>query len=108
MKKVSIILATISLVAGVVAFGVGQIGMSANAAYWWTETYTQMKLVKNIGLILILCGIVDAASLFISAKRSQKIVQDVKTQQFTTKNCTNCGLTVSKTVKICPKCKKEV
>lgn len=112
MKKAYAIIGTICSVIGFILFLSAQMIIWESTGYTWSKPYTQFEaqtlLVKWIGLLLLICGIIDLVMFTISKYYTNKNVQDVNMQQLTTTTCPNCGLPVNNSAKVCPKCKTEL
>ena len=112
MKKFYAIIGTISGIVGFIMTLSAQIAIWSNTRYTWTRPYTsfevQTLLVKWIGLMLLISGIVDITLIVVSKIYTAKNVQDVNVQEYATIVCKHCGLRVNKETSVCPKCKNQI
>jgi hypothetical protein len=112
MKKFKVIVGSIFSFVGFVCFVTAQSVISGNHRYSWRPPYTtyeaQILMAKWIGLILLLCGILDLAMVVFSHIYTQKTVQDPTSNQVTMLKCPSCGLSVKNTTEVCPRCNTKI
>ncbi len=112
MKKLYGILGAVSSIIGFVLTISSQIIIESNTRYTWTRPYTQFEAqtlsVKWIGIALLISGLIDIALIVISKMYTDKNIKDTNIQMFTDITCPHCGLRVSKTTNVCPKCKNNI
>lgn len=112
MKKFKLILGGISTFIGFVMFLYGQTTIATNSRYTWTKPFTEFEaqtlIVKNIGICLLVCGILDLLLVAFSAYYTSKTTKDSNDIGVIAKKCPSCGLSVHHLTKICPKCKTEI
>lgn len=115
MKKViGWVISLFELVVGLVLFVMAQSEISTNSWYTWRQPYTsyeaQVIMMKWIGIILLISGIIWIALLLFRVIYTNKHTQDITvlTQKGGSLQCVNCGLAVAANLSICPRCGKSV
>ena len=112
MKKLYGIIGTICSIIGLILTLAAQTVIWSNTRYTWSRPYTQFEAetlsVKWIGIVLLISGIIDILLIVISKIYADKNIKDATIQEFADIICPNCGLRVSKTTNVCPKCKNNV
>ncbi len=112
MKKLYGIMGAISSIIGFIFTISAQIVIESNTRYTWSRPYTQFEaqtlLVKWIGLAMLISGLIDIALIVISKVYTDKNIKDTNIQRFADITCPHCGLRVSKSTNVCPKCKKSI
>ncbi len=112
MKKFLTITGSISSIVGFVLFLTAQIIISSETRYTWRKPYTafeaQTLTLKWVGIILLICGILDIILIIVSKYYENKNSQDIDVTNNSSVQCPNCGLLVNKETKICPKCKNSL
>lgn len=112
MKKFKMVSAIISLIIGFAFYMAAKVTISTNSRYTFTKPYTKFEIetltYKWIGIFLLVFGIIDIVLLVI-AKRREATFEDPNNlgkRPTNTVKCPNCGLTISATTRVCPKCNK--
>lgn len=109
MKKFKMVSAIISLIIGFAFYMAAKVTISSSSHYTFTKPYTKFEIetltYKWIGIFLLVFGIIDLVLLVI-AKRREATFEDPNNLNTTTVKCPNCGLTISATTRVCPKCNK--
>lgn len=111
LKKFKTILGSISLIVGFAFFLTAQMVISTTEKYTFTKPFTKYELqilsYKWIGIVLIISGILDII-LVVLAKKKEAEMKDPSNLTISSVRCPNCGLTLSSSTKVCPKCKTNL
>ena len=112
--KIGWIIGTLETIVGFVFFLNARIEISSNSWYTWRQPYSsyeaQVLMVEYIGIILLVCGIVDLAFKVYHTRYTNKHIQEIDQ---VVKNggiikCSNCGLTLAANVENCPRCGQKI
>lgn len=108
MKSLKLVLGYISSIVGIVMIICARMEMGSNSRYTWTPPYTQYEAgvvaVQWIGILFLICGIIDVVVAIVAQKYTSDNIQDVDTH--TVVKCPECGISLDSETKVCPKCKK--
>lgn len=112
MKKFYAISGAISSILGFILYLSARTTINANSRYTWSPPYTsyetEILTMKWIGIILLICGIIDLLLLVASQIYMNQNVQTLDNQLYQVTKCSNCGLQVRKTAVSCPRCKTNL
>lgn len=113
-NKLGWIIGIFECIIGFLMFIIAQAEIVTNTDYTWSRPYTQFEaqiiLIKWLGIILILSGIIWMALKIYQIVYADKYIKDVTPlmREGGTVKCSNCGLVISANMKVCPRCKIQV
>jgi len=108
--KFRLIVGVIESVVGFVMWIAAQMTIAANSSYTWRKPYTDFEtqtiLIRTIGIVLLIWGLIDLALLFYRTRYLNKHVKpaDKLTDKGGVVKCAACGLTLAANVTACPRC----
>ncbi|MDE7424357.1 MAG: zinc ribbon domain-containing protein [Lachnospiraceae bacterium] len=115
MKKcIGWIIGTLETLMGFFMFIVAKAEISSNSSYTWSRPYTsyeaQVIITKWVGIMLLVSGVIWIGQKLYQAIYTNKHIQDINqlTQRGGAIKCASCGLGISASVDICPRCGKVV
>ena len=110
MKKVKLVLGFISSIVGFAMLLCARMEIATNSRYTWRTPYSQYEagvmVVQWIGILLLVCGIIDIVVAIVAQRYVSNNVKDIDTH--TVIKCPECGIRVDSNAKICPKCNKAL
>lgn len=110
MKKLTLILGWIACIIGYAMFLTARLEIASHQRYTWSAPYTSYEVkiltLQWIGILFLVCGIIDLIVYVISVKYVANKVQDI--DEVLVIKCPNCGLSLDSKTETCPKCKTIV
>ena len=112
--KIGWVVGTIETIVGFVFFIIAQIEISGNSRYTWTKPYTsyetQVLMVKWIGVLLLIYGIINLGLKVYQERYTEKHTQEMSSvvKRGGKSKCLNCGLALTADVECCPRCGKKI
>lgn len=108
MKKVICVIGIICVVVGFVMLLSANLEIASNSRYTWDKPYTsyeaQILMVKNLGILLLISGVIDVILTIISTAYTSRTIQDSKGTPSEFIVCPQCHCKTLKGIELCPNC----
>lgn len=99
------VLGIVELVAGIYLREIGEAGIEYSS---WFSSARKYKNMSNIGLILLISGIVWICLDIVAIYWTNKHIREIVAEEYARIRCQKCGLMLTAGVSVCPRCGTEL